>query len=131
MATTEPVKLALLFCDTVIDEKNTSKKTIVGTFTSIHGRNFPLQFRPFWVYVSFTNLEGEHKFTLNIVQETTKTVVVSMGGEIKTDSLKAVVELPLPIRGLVIPEPGEYSAYLYLDGEPFWQRTLLVNQIGG
>lgn len=126
----EPVGIALLFCDHIIEEKNSNKKSLIGVFSVILGEKFPLQFRPFWLYVSFTNLVGEHTFAINMVLEKTKNVIFSAGGNVDSRDPDAVIELPLPVRPVVFPEPGEYGVTLHIDGSPLLNRILYVKVRG-
>lgn len=129
MANTEAVGVALLFCDHLIEEKNSNKKSLIGIFSVIFGERFPLQFRPFWLYVSFTNLAGEHTFAINILLEKTKNVVFSAGGKVNSDSSNAIIELPIPVGPVVFPEPGEYGVTLHIDGGPVLNRMLYVKEM--
>lgn len=128
MAKSEPVGIALLFCDYLIDEKNSNKKTLAGIFSVIYGKKFPTQFRPFWLYASFTNLTGEHSFAINIVFEKAQNVLLSLGGNVNSQSQDAVIELSIPVKPILLPEPGKYGVTLHIDGTTILNRTLYVNE---
>ncbi len=129
MPISDPVAIALMFCDNLIEEKNTNKKTLIGVFSAIFGERFPLQFRPFWIYASFTNVIGEHSFTLNIVSDETKAVLVSVNGHLDSKDLGAVIELTIPIKGIVLPKPGKYGITLHVDGSDLLSRVISVKQV--
>ncbi len=117
MAKSEPIGIALLFCDNLVEERDSAKRTLVGIFSGIIGQKFPLQFRPFWLYVSFTNLEGEHSFAINIISDATKNVLFSAGGRVNSGDRDAVIEMNIPVPPIVFPEPGIYGVTLHIDGE--------------
>lgn len=129
MTGTEAVGVALLFCDHLIEEKNGSKKSLIGVFSVIFGEKFPTQFKPFWLYASFTNLMGEHSVTINIASDKTKDVVLSVGGKINCSDLKSVIELSIPTPPVLFPESGEYGVTLHVDGHTILNRTLYVKEI--
>ena len=131
MAQSEAVGIALLFSDYLVEEKNSSKKTVAGIFSVIYGRKFPLQYGPFWLYCSFTNLVGEHTFAINIHADMTKNVVLSVGGKVDSSDREAVIELSIPIQSLLLPEPEKYGVILHLDGSPLLNRTLYVRELKG
>ncbi len=125
----EAVGIALLFCDYLIDEKNSNKKTLAGVFSGIYGKKFPSPCRPFWIYASFTNLEGEHTFAVNIVFEKTKNVLLSIGGNLTSKGPDGVIELALPVNNLMLPEPGPCGVTLHIDGTTIMNRTLYLNEV--
>ena len=123
----EPVLLALLTADHVIEEKN-GKKGIIGTFTQFNTAVFPVQFPPWAVYASITNMEGEHAFALNMAHTGTSQVVFSIGGKCSSQSNYNVLEFVFPILGLVFVEAGTYSLTLDVDGRQVGSRFLKVLQ---
>lgn len=124
----DTVGIALLFCDHLVEEKNTSKKTLVGIFSVIFGQKFPLVFRPFWTYTSFTNLVGEHPFAINIVSDVAKNVVFSAGGKMNVKGQDAVVELIIPVQSITFLEPGKYGVTLHINGHTILSRVLDVRE---
>ena len=125
----EAVGLSLLFCDYFIEERNTGKKTLTGTFCAIYGKTFPGQCRPFWIYASFTNIAGEHSFAVNIVFEKTQNVLLSMGGNFSATDKDAIIEFPFPVNTLMLPEPGKCQVTLHIDGSVIMSRTLYIKEI--
>jgi len=124
----DAVGIALLFCDHLVEEKNSSKKTLVGIFSVIFGQKFPLVFRPFWIYASLTNLVGEHPFAINIVSDVAKNVVFSAGGRMNVKGQDAVVELIIPVQLITFLEPGKYGVTLHVDGNTLLSRVLVIRE---
>lgn len=119
----EPVLVGLLFADRVIVEKS-NKKGIIGTFTRFHSDNFPVAFPPWFIYAAVTNIEGEHSFSINLVNDKTHHVIVSLGGKVGSESLKAVCELSIPLLNVVFPEPGDYNLTFNINGKQVGSRVL-------
>jgi hypothetical protein len=121
----EPVLVALLFADRVIEEVN-HKKGIIGTFSRFYSERFPVSFPPWFVYAAVTNLEGENDFSLNLFYEEKKQVIFARNGKFKVENAGSVVELIFPVLGAVFPEEGVYSLTFNIDGAPVGSRILEV-----
>jgi hypothetical protein len=126
MSIVEPVLVALLFADRVIVEEGNHKKTIVGTFTQFHAEKFPAAFPPWYIYAAATNLRGEHSFSLNLVLEKQRQVILGINGKIKADDARKVTELIFPIPRAVFPEAGTYTLTFNIEGAPVGSRLLEV-----
>lgn len=125
----EPVLLALLCADSVIVEEHTKKRTIIGTFTQFHSQRFPAVFPRWAIYVSLTNIDGEHDLTVNIVQRSNNFNVYSATGKLSVSDRNGVVELSLPVINARFQEPGVYGITAELDNREFGHRILTVNEI--
>ncbi len=121
----EPVFVALLLADRVITEDN-QKKGIIGTFTQFTVRQVPAGLPPWFVYAAVTNIAGEHPFSLNLVVDRTQQVIFSAGGTLRVDEPRRVVELVIPVPGVVFPEAGTYNVTFHVDGEQIGTRILDV-----
>ncbi len=124
----KPQVLTWLTCDGVHIDPATGKHTILGVFSNIRGRNFPLT-HPFMVW--FLTLcdvpKGEH------------TIRISMG--VDPTNLKPLIERafqsqgPLQrinlineVRNLSFPTPGDYGIMIEIDDEPLLATNLQVSQ---
>ncbi|MBN2737866.1 MAG: hypothetical protein JXR70_12850 [Spirochaetales bacterium] len=119
----EPVLVALLFADRVIEEVN-RKKGIIGTFNRFYTKNFPVQFPPWYIYAAVTNLTGEFDFSLNLVYDQAQQVIVPISGKFKVDNSRSVVELAFPIFKAVFPAEGLYTLTFNVDGMQVGSRIL-------
>jgi hypothetical protein len=124
----EPVLVALLFADQVIVEQNTQKKVIVGTFTRFHSDKFPVSFPPWTIFAAVTNLIGEHSFSINLVYDREKQVVVPLSGKLRSPYENAVLEVIFPIRSAIFPGEGTYTLTFNIDGNQIGSRLLEVEQ---
>ncbi len=127
----EAVFLGLLTAEKVITEEKTQRKTIVGTFTTLHSRSFPCRFPPWWVYASVTNVTGEHDFVINLVHDSSEHVVFSAGGKVNVRDPRAVIELGIPMPNVRFPQPGSYNLQLKLDGSTVGSRVLYLKETQG
>lgn len=121
----EPVLIALLFADRVITEDN-KKKGIIGTFTRFHTEGFPVVFAPWYIYAATTNLEGEHSFSLNLVYDKEKQVIVPINGKFGANNLKDIIEIAIPVTKTVFPDEGIYTLTFNIDGTQIGSRILEV-----
>ena len=121
----EPVLVALLFADRVIEEKN-RKKGIIGTFSRFYAEKFPAQFPPWFIYAAVTNISGEHNFSLNLVYDKAQQVILPISGKCKVDNARSVVELIFPVFRAVFPEEGVYTLTFNIEGTSIGSRILEV-----
>ena len=125
----EPVLLALLLADKVIAEERTHKKTIVGTFNNFWAQQFPATFPPWYVYVAFTNVAGEHKLTVDIQSIENDANVYSVSATFNAQEKTVQTEVSLPVLNAPFPEPGKYAVYTSIDGQTLGSRILTVSQM--
>lgn len=124
---TEPVLLALLTADRVIQENN-GKKGIIGTFDRFFSERFPIMFPPWGIYLSVTNITGDHSFTINIVNQQSQEVVYSVSGGIKSTEFDRVHEIAVNLAP-VFPQAGKYQVLFYIDGRVVGAKPIsVVNQ---
>ncbi|MBN2532667.1 MAG: hypothetical protein JXB88_07240 [Spirochaetales bacterium] len=121
----EPVLVALLFADRVIEEKN-HKKGIIGTFSRFYADTFPVQFPPWFIYAAVTNISGENSFSLNLVLEKAQQVILPISGKCQVDNTRSVVELIFPVFRAIFPEEGIYALTFNIEGLPIGSRILEV-----
>ncbi|MFW5729355.1 MAG: DUF6941 family protein [Spirochaetota bacterium] len=125
----EPVLLAILLADRVITEERTHKKTIVGTFNNFRAQQFPAAFPPWYVYVAFTNVAGEHKLLVDIQSIENDANVYSVGATFNAQEKTVQTEVSLPVLNAAFPEPGKYAVYASIDGQTVGSRILTVSHM--
>ena len=124
----EPVLLALIFADKVITEDN-GKKGIIGTFTRFHSPQFPVVFPPWSIYVAFTNIQGSHKFSFELIHTEDDKVIFPLQGDFNVSAVDETVELGINIAGVTFPEPGKYYLVFKVDGTVVGARFLQVVRV--
>ena len=125
----EPVLLALLCADRVITEERTKKRSIIGTFNNFWAQNFPATFPPWFVYLAFTNVAGEHNIVLNVANPSNNFNLFSANATIKTENPTAQIEFTIPVMNVVFPESGKYEVHISIDGKTFASRLVSVGQV--
>jgi hypothetical protein len=123
----KPQILAWLTCDGVHIDPATGKHTILGIFSNIRGRQFPLT-HPFMVwFLTLSDVPaGEHKIKL------------SMG--LDPTNLQPLIERPFQsqgpiqrinlineVRNLTFNAPGDYGIMIEIDDEPLLATSINVS----
>lgn len=124
-----PVGLAMVICDQIIEDKLTSKKSLIGIFSSIGTNQFPCRHPHLSVFVSLTEGHGETAAKLCIIHDETEKVVSEISGQIKFPDMNAVVDLNFNLVGMEFPTPGLYSIEFYCDDALVLERRFHVLQI--
>ena len=121
-----PLALAMVVSDAIWIDPGSGKKTILGTFSAVYGRQFPLRMDNFAVYLALTDARGMVGLALRLidVDELRQPVIEHTLNAEFTDPI-AVLEgtVSMPV---VFPEPGEYRLQLLADGELIIERRIVV-----
>ncbi|MGQ0739767.1 MAG: DUF6941 family protein [Bacteroidota bacterium] len=119
-------------------QDNNSKLTIVGTFDSIHTKQFPAQHPACSIAcrLRFAAKEaGEHEFRLRLIDSDGKEIIKPVQGNISIASPAneqfASVNLVINFGNLQFEKPGRYSFELYIDGEWKSGLPLFLHQMTG
>jgi hypothetical protein len=114
-------------CDFAQD--NHSKLTIVGTFDSIHSKQFPCVHPSCSVAtrLRFSAKEaGDHGFKLRLIDTEGKELIKPIEGTINipvpANGQLASINIVMQFAQLKFEKPGRYSFELYIDGE--WRSGL-------
>ena len=114
-------------CDFAQD--NQSKLTIVGTFDSIHSKQFPAIHPSCAVACRLrfgVKETGSHDFRLRLIDDSGKEIIQAVEGNINIGSPVngqfASVNVVINFAQLQFSGPGRYSFELYIDGE--WKSGL-------
>jgi hypothetical protein len=121
-------------CDFAQD--NNSKLTIVGTFDSIHAKQFPVQ-HPFCTIacrLRFAAKEaGDHDFKLRMTDTEAKEMIQAIEGNINIapppNGQIVTINLVVNFNQLQFAKPGRYSFELFIDGEWKTGLPLFLNQL--
>src|SRR5215208_7609811 len=122
-----PLALAMVMSDAIWIDPGSGKKTILGTFTSVIGREFPLTLPTLAVYIALTDARGKVPLKLRLID------VDELRAPVKEHDMDAdfpdpiaVLEGIVTMGGLVFPEHGEYRLQLVSDGELIIERRLVI-----
>jgi hypothetical protein len=124
----KPQLLAWLLCDAVHIDPSSGKHTILGVFSNIMAKRFPVVHPHMVWFMTLTDVSaGSHKMK------------ISMG--LNPMDPKPLIERPFEsqgplvrinlineIRNLVFQQPGEYSILIEIDDEPLLATNLMVGE---
>jgi hypothetical protein len=122
-----PSGLAIVVCDQIIEDKHTSKKSLIGIFNNIASQQFPCRHPQVCVFISLTEGRGQYSARLRIANEETDAVVADVSGQLQFPDVHAVVELVFNLVGLVFPNPGLYAIEFYCDDTLVLERRFHVS----
>lgn len=110
-------------------QDNNSKLTIVGTFDSIHTKQFPATHAACTVAcrLRFAAKEiGEHDFKLRLIDANAKEIIQPIQGNINITTPPngqfVTINIVVNFNQLKFETPGRYSFELYIDGD--WKSGL-------
>ncbi|MBS0662456.1 MAG: hypothetical protein JSR48_04280 [Verrucomicrobia bacterium] len=123
----KPQLLAWLTCDAVHIDPGSGKHTILGVFSNINARQFPVT-HPFMVwFLTLTDCApGAHKMRLSMGLDPTRMQVLI---ERAFESMSPIHRINLinEIRNLTFPAAGDYSILIEVDDEPLLATNLTVS----
>lgn len=123
-----PIGLALIVCDTVIQDRETGKRSLIGMFDRLHARQFPCVHPAMFVYVSATSGRGEYETQIVCRHGQTDKRAFTISGKIRFPDPLQVVELTCHVQGAKFEEPGEYWVELQIDDVPMMMRRLFIEE---
>ncbi|MBA3850302.1 MAG: hypothetical protein C0502_09975 [Opitutus sp.] len=123
----KPQLLVWLMCDGVHIDPATGKHTILGVFSNIRGREFPLVY-PYMVwFMTLTDVApGTHRLRITMGAEPTKMQPL-LEREFQSENPLHRINLINELGNLAFPQPGEYSINIEVDDEPLLSTGLVVH----
>ncbi|RMG12536.1 MAG: hypothetical protein D6731_13605 [Planctomycetota bacterium] len=131
MASIEPLCLALVLCDTVIEDVRTRNKSLVNMFNGILSPAVPVRHDKLCAFAAFTGGRGEVPISLRLCYDKEyERDLLTLGGLVRfpADNPHAVVDIVFEIRGFVFPRFGAYTFELSCKGRPLMTRRFAVTQ---
>lgn len=122
-----PQVLAWLTCDGVHVDPGSGKHTILGVFSNIRGRQFPVV-HPFMVwFLTLSDVPaGDHKIKISLGLDATNTKPL-IERTFQSQSPLQRINLINEIRNLSFPQPGEYSIIIEVDDDPLLATSITVS----
>jgi hypothetical protein len=118
---------ALLFADRAIREQN-GKHGLVGIFHVLNLPEFPSAQVIFFLYEAFSNIDGEHEFSFELLEDDSSAVTFTAGGEFASSSRDAVLEIALPVHAR-FRKPGTYTMTFKVDDTSVSSSVITVNEV--
>jgi hypothetical protein len=95
----------------VIDDKATSKKSLIGAFTHIWAQGFPCVHHKMAVYFCLTDAEGDYEVVLRLVNSDTEAILAEAGLSLTITDRLAISDFGVNIPVVQLgPPPHEQSA---------------------
>jgi hypothetical protein len=124
----KPQLLVWLLCDGVHIDPATGKHTILGVFSNIKARAFPV-IHPFMVwFITLTDVSpGEHRIRISMgLDPTAMTELIHR--PFQSQSPLHRINLINEMRNLRFEKPGDYSILIEIDDEPLLATNLTVSE---
>ncbi len=124
----KPQLLAWMTCDGVHIDPSSGKHTILGVFSSIRARQFPVV-HPFMIwFLTVTDCQpGKHTVTISIGLEPTNMMKV-IEREFESQNPLQRVNLINELRNCSFPQAGDYNILIEVDDEPVLATNLSVTE---
>ena len=123
----KPQLLAWLTCDGVHLDPSSGKHTVLGVFSNINARRFPVT-HPFMVwFLTLTDCAaGQHKIRISMGPDHARMEPLidrTFDSQSPLDRINLINE----IRNLTFPAPGDYSILVEVDEEPLLATSMTVS----
>jgi Family of unknown function (DUF6941) len=124
----KPQLLVWLTCDGVHIDPATGKHTILGVFSNIKARGFPVV-HPFMIwFITLTDVSpGQHHIRISLSLDPTHPVEL-IRRPFESQSPLHRINLINEIRNLSFNQPGDYSILIEIDDEPLLATNLTVSE---
>lgn len=122
----KPLVLCWLLCDGVHIDPATGKHTILGVFSAIRGRQFPLT-HPFMIwFLTLTDVPaGKHKIKISLGLSP-ESMSVLLDREFESQGPLQRINLINDVRNLAFPAPGDYAIQIEVNDEVLLVTGLTV-----
>ena len=125
-STETPMGLALLLCDSVIEDKYTGKKTLVGLFDRIQTLKLPCIHASMSIFVSLTGGHGKYPCQIEGRHSDGETTAFSATGNVILKDPHQVANLVFRMNNVKFNKAGMYWVRFTVDDMPIMLRQLIV-----
>ncbi len=122
-----PEILAMIICDTVIEDVESGKKSLIGLFDHVHTSHLPSIVNELNVFLSLTDGHGVRSAELRCVDAATGEELFRTEGEVEFPDPLSVVDLHFRFQGCEFPDEGEYRFQFFCEGELQRERKFHVS----
>jgi len=122
------IPLAMIICDSVIEDKMTSKKSLIGLFDNINSSKAPCVHPRLNIFLVLTEGNGEYDCSLKCIHEDTNKTLGGLNARINCKNPQEKIELNFEFRGLRFPEFGNYRFEFYCNDNPIISRKFLLKE---
>jgi len=123
-----PMGLALLVCDTIIQEKQTNKRSLIGLFDRLYTKNLPCVHPSLSIFVSLTSGRGSYDCEVVCRHQETDTNALAVKGKVVFKDPMQVVDLVFNVQGVCFRNSGEYWLEFRIESVPIMMRRIFIMQ---
>lgn len=128
---TLPQVLAMIICDTVIDDRISNKKSLIGLFDAIATTHLPCVVNELHVFLALTEGYGTLHLKLRCAAAESDQEIFATESEVTFPDPLTVLEINLGFRGCSFPHAGEYRFQLYSGNAPLCERKFRITRVDG
>jgi len=122
-----PYVIAMVTCDSIYVDPTTGKKSLLGVFSAVCARSFPVRIGQLCLYVAMTDGRGVTPFTIRLVDgEEERDPIFQMQGEIIFTDPRMVAELITGMVNIEFPEAGEYRLQFLACNTLLMERRIVI-----
>lgn len=122
------ISLSMVICDTVIDDRRTGKKSLVGLFNNITSSVIPCVHPRLNVFVSLTEGNGDYVAKLRCLKVGDEKEIFFMEGPVRFSDPRQILEFNFEILGIAFPDYGDYRFEFLCNDVPIIARKFRVSQ---
>jgi hypothetical protein len=126
----KPSVHAFLVCDSVIQDMQTRKMSVIGIFTEVRSTAFPCHHSPMGLYFCLSDAMGTYEFEVSLVNmDQEQRIGMAKLPPVKVDDRLKIVDIGVVMPPLVFPYPGRYEFRVSSHGNFVARKDFNVMQI--
>lgn len=129
MSKPNPMHLSMVICDSVIEDKLTGKKSLIGIFNNINVYTVPCVHPRLNVFIALTEGNGQYKVQMRCLKVGDERKILSIDGEVSFNEPRQIIELNFDIAGMKFPDYGDYRFEFLTEGRLVVARKFRVSEI--
>ena len=111
-----PALNAIIVCDTLIKDRDSNKRSLIGIFTHLAAPSFPAVHARLSIFARVIDAEGNYAIRIELVRLATMQIIGEGEAEVAIQDRLRYHELTFILNGLRFPAAGRYEFRLYADG---------------
>ncbi len=119
--------LGLILCDTIIEDRLTGKKSLIGMFDRLASQKFPCHHPQLSILVSLTSGRGAYPCSI-ICKHIDGDIAFQGNGKVDLQNPHQVVDIAFNFMGVIFPKPGVYNLQFLADDFPVMTRQIFIEQ---
>ncbi len=125
----KPIPLAMVICDTLIEDRVTGKKSLIGMFNNVNSGVIPGAHPRMNIFLIMTEGIGDYDGVLRCVSDEELAPIMEMKGPIAFKDPHQIVELNFELRNIRFPKYGEYRFEFLCNNELLISRKFKVSAL--